>query len=94
MSDKKINLEEILDKTIDSVYENVPKEHKTDFQKKLKDSLQYKTCVSAMREACTQVLERAADNASVDKIRIGKFYAEYAFAVNRESILDTINEIE
>jgi len=90
----KINLEEILDKIIDSVYANVPKEHKTDFQKKLKDNSQYQTCISAMKEACLQILELAADNASVDKIRIGKFYAEYAFAVNRESILDTINEIE
>ena len=40
------------------------------------------------------MLERAADNAYVDKIRLGIFGAsEYAFVVNRESILNTINEV-
>ena len=48
-----------------------------------------------IKEACRQVLERAADNACVDKIRLGISCAsEYAFVVNRESILNTINEVE
>ena len=50
---------------------------------------------SIIKEVCRQVLERAAENASVDKIRLGIFYApEYAFVANRESILNTINEVE
>ena len=50
--------------------------------------------IEAMKEACQEILRLAAENASVDKIRLGIFYAEYAFAVNKQSILDTINQIE
>ena len=80
----KINLKEILDRVYDKEYRS---SYKTEYSEQ---------CVlEAMKEACRQVLERAADNSSVDKIRLGKFCAsQYAYVVNRESILDTINEVE
>ena len=80
----KINLKEILNRVYDKEYRS---SYKTEYSEQ---------CVlEAMKEACRQVLEIAADNASVDKIRLGIFYApEYAFVANRESILNTINEVE
>lgn len=80
----KINLKEILNRVYDKEYRS---SYKTEYSEQC--------IIEDMKEACRQVLERAADNASVDKIRLGIFCApEYAFVVNRESILDTINEIE
>lgn len=80
----KINLKEILNRVYDKEYRS---SYKTEYPEQ---------CVlEAMKEACRQVLERAADNSSVDKIRLGTFCAsQYAYVVNRESILNTINEIE
>ena len=79
----KINLKEILNRVYDKEYRS---SYKTEYSEQ---------CIlEAMKEACRQVLERAADNAYVDKIRLGIFGAsEYAFVVNRESILNTINEV-
>ena len=80
----KINLKEILNRVYDKEYRS---SYKTEYSEQC--------IIEAMKEACRQVLERAADIASVDKIRLGIFCApEYVFVVNRESILDTINEIE
>ena len=80
----KINLKEILNRVYDKEYRS---SYKTEYPEQ---------CIfEAMKEVCRQVLERAADNASVDKIRLEKnFASEYAYVVNRESILDTINEVE
>ena len=80
----KINLKEILDRVYDKEYRS---SYKTEYSEQ---------CIlEAMKEACRQVLERAADNSSVDKIRLGTFcVSQYAYVVNRESILDTINEVE
>lgn len=63
---KKVNLEEILDIIIDSKFQNVPREHKTDFQRKLKQSEPYITCILAMKEACRQTLELTYKNANIE----------------------------
>ena len=67
-------------------------------EEKVKDSLQYKTCVSAMREACTQVLEKAAENAKYEVCQDDDGQESWIHKSNifidKRSILDTINEIE
>lgn len=88
MSERKINLEEILDKVIDNKYKNVPNEHKTDFQRKLKNGETYLSAIEAMKEACKHVLELASENARTKKIMLR------TYIVDKQSITDTINQIE
>ena len=83
----KINLEKIFRTSTNG--------HKVDTLSDLIADAKDDDVLAAMKEACRQVLERAADNACVDKIRLGiSIASEYAFVVNRESILNTINEVE
>lgn len=85
MSERKINLEEILQKHIKSSIES--ERHKST------DSV-----INAMREACRQILELAAENAEVDEHEVaesihgGPGYTYYE--VDKQSILNTINQIE
>ena len=90
---KTLNLEEILRRHIDSLKDGSPTRNLLSSNEVFQNDL-FDFFMNLMKDVCQETLRLAADNASVDKIRIGKFYAEYVFAVNRESILDTINEIE
>lgn len=80
MSERKINLEEILN---DCVY----------IDDEIKPMVR-----NAMREACRQILELAAENAEVDEHEVaesihgGPGYTYYE--VDKQSILNTINQIE
>jgi len=74
MQERKINLEEILDK----IY---VKNDNTNYYSK-------QTILFAMEEACRQTLELAAENAIVEKKMIR------TYIVNKQSILDTINQVK
>lgn len=52
--------------------------------------------LAAMKETCRQVLERAADNAKMDVVvlRQDEIAIEFGNVINKQSILDTINEVE
>lgn len=67
MSERKVNLEEIL-----KLYCNVAEYDK-------------ETILKAIKHACTQILELAAENAEVH---------EELFIVDKQSILNTINQVE
>ena len=49
-----------------------------------------------IKEACRQVLERAADNAKMDVVvlRRDEIAIEFGNVINKQSILNTINQIE
>ena len=76
MSERKINLEKILQSKIDTVTLNGnPVYHK--FQ-----------IINAMKEACKQLLELAAENATYD------WNDHEDIIIDKQSILDTIKQIE
>ena len=71
MSERKVNLEEILEK------------HGQMF---IKNSVKHPDYImDAMKEACRQTLELAAENAEVH---------EELFIVDKQSIINTINQVE
>lgn len=74
MSERKINLEEILNNCV----------HIDDEIKPM--------VKNAMREACRQVLELAAENAEVKILYIHQDCMDYG--IDEQSILNTINQIE
>lgn len=83
---KEINLEEILNERLELSKYGLPE----------LDSDQYDNIVYAMREAVKQALELAAENAEVE------YDVEYKetidcekdmYIVNKQSILDTINQV-
>ena len=82
MSERKINLEEILNKELNILSISVEQIEKS--------------ALKAMKEACKQVLELAAENAKAEihtewEGNTGsEYYTDYA-VVNKQSILDTIN---
>ena len=71
MSERKIKLEEIMQEHVDPHC----------FLKKEC----YERVIDAMKEACKQILELAAENAEIH---------EELFIVDKQSILDTIKQIE
>lgn len=77
MSERKINLEEILENHID--LNDLPVVH---------------SIVSAMKEACKQVIELAAENAKGEVLPMTETGVIKYSKVNKQSILDTINQIE
>jgi len=93
--EKKIKLEEILkNELIPIVFSNSPE-------------MTFNATIRAMKEACKQVLELAAENADMDEdFGGGEIYniTEYKvyndndrsrlISVNKQSILDVINQIE
>lgn len=85
MSERKINLEEILNKELNILSIRVEQIEKS--------------ALKAMKEACKQVLELAADNAKAEihtewEGNTGsEYYTDYA-VIDKRSILDTINQVE
>ena len=49
-----------------------------------------------IKEACRQVLERAAENVKIDVVilRQDEIAIEFGNVINKQSILNTINEVE
>ena len=48
--------------------------------------------LSAMKEACRQTLELTAENAKIEKVQID--YKKFVNVVSKQSILDTIKQVE
>ena len=89
IADNKINLEEILIKNIKKIYmEFMPIE---DFCNR--DRI---IAINAMKEACQEILRLAAENAKIDVVilRQDEIAIEFGNVINKQSILNTINEIE
>lgn len=80
MEERKINLEEILNKVLGV--------HK-DFEILSGFEITKKDCINAMKKACMQTLELAAENA---KEVFDDVQREYV--VDKQSILDTINQVK
>ena len=83
MSEKKINLEEILNNQIDK-----------DFNFRLfYGEATTNRILSAMKEACKQVLELAAENADTKEFfdHYNQWIGDF---VDKDSILNTINQVE
>ena len=72
MSERKINLEEILNKELNILSISVEQIEKS--------------ALKAMKEACKQVLELAAENATYDFTENGR-----GIYIDKQSIIDTIN---
>lgn len=84
MEQKTINLEKILDLHLSLSSQTIP---------------QKQFYVSAMRDACKQVLELAAENAFIDYEDVAQNENQYLWLreypeINKQSILNTINQIE
>ena len=86
---QKINLEEILNKELNILSISVEQIEKS--------------ALKAMKEACKQVLELAAENAEVEEFYRGESYRiddrfydndDSYIVANKQSILDTIKQVE
>ena len=81
MSERKVNLEEAMQQHVDPHC----------FARKGC----YEAVIDAMREACRQVLELAAENAETEKEILPECgVLKSVGVVNKQSILDTINQVE
>ena len=81
----KINLKEILDRVYDKEYRS---SYKTEYSEQ---------CIlEAMKEACQETLKLAAENAKVkENFTVDdKAFVLNEYVINKQSILDTINEVE
>lgn len=91
---KEINLEEILLKEIDKLREDFNDSDLYSSQE-IKNSREFKYFINAMKEACKQTLELAAENAYVDNhCKTGCYMESDDFFVNKQSILNTIEQIK
>ena len=79
---RKISLEEIFNKHLAS---------RTKLEVDYDD---YEFIKRAMYEACKQVLELAAENAEVNSTETSDDSSGFISEVNKQSILDTINQVE
>lgn len=94
MSKGKINLEEILLEEMDKFRLSFPDENLYSTEQ-IKESLELPYFKAAMKEACRQVLELAAENAETEKEMLPECgVLKSVGVVNKQSILDTINQIE
>ena len=78
MSERKINLEEILNKELNILSIRVEQIEKS--------------ALKAMKEACRQVLELAAEKIKSDALE--EYGSEVPDCWSEQSILDTINQVE
>ena len=89
MSGRKINLEEILD----SQRMAIPKlylQGSVNMGKPIGDD--YQKIINAMKEACRQTLELASENFEIEYLGGNSDIND--FRINKQSILDTINQVE
>lgn len=91
MDKRKINLEEILFTEADKLRKDFPFLDLYS-NKEMKESPEWKYFMSAMKEACRQILELAAENAEIDYVPDYQG-GEIAY-INENSILDTIKQIK
>lgn len=99
---EKINLEEIL---IDKIGKNTIEVSKTAYKRNGDPRSLFDKYVESMKEACKQILELAAENAELMYFELKEDWMEEPFnstiddlgniyAIDKQSILDTINQIE
>ena len=86
---KKVNLEEILNKHF-NLYTAYSVKNR---EGKLVNVVDKEGALKAMKEACRQVLELAAENAELDSEDENDMTGVIV-SVNRQSITDTINQVE
>ena len=104
MPKKKINLEEILLEEMDKFRLSFPDENLYSTEQ-IKESLELPYFKAAMKEACRQVLELAAENALVVSVPVfmnqildengnitGQF-PQYGYSVDKQSILNTLDQV-
>lgn len=96
MSDKKINLEEILYKHYNLMFAAYSVKDKDN---KFTPVVDRNGALNAMKEACRQALELAAENAKLKTVKLsegvaGVILPTWKDTINKQSILNTINEIE
>ena len=85
MSERKINLEEILNKELNKSKYGIPE---MDFDV-------YENIKIAMYEACDQTLKLAAENANLIEYNTNKTaFTAHNMGVNKQSITDTIYQVE
>lgn len=84
MSERKVNLEEILFAEVDKMRKDFP-DINLYSNEEMKGSPEWNYYMDAMREACRQTLELAAENAEIH---------EELFIVDKQSIINTINQVE
>ena len=88
---KEVKLDEILFSELEKLRKKYPKENFYS-EKQIRESPEFVYFVNAMKEACNQTLELAAENAYVqDWYMNGELVGK---AVNKQSILDLINQIK
>lgn len=95
---KKVNLEKILFTKMDKMRVEFPDANWYS-DEEIKASSEFKHFIEAMKQACKEVLELAAKNARTkydEDSYCGNTGSEYPpnIIVNKQSILDTINQTE
>ena len=94
MSERKINLEEILLEEMDKFRLSFPDENLYSTEQ-IKESLELPYFKAAMKEACRQTLELAAENAKLEittSSLVGPPIILDKPRINKQSILDTIKQ--
>lgn len=86
---KEINLESILFNEIGKLRIAFPEENYYS-EDDVKNSKEFTYFINAMKESCRQTLELAANNARCD----ATFGVDVSHIINKQSILDTINQIK
>ena len=86
MSERKINLEEILRNKIGYLGSE------PNLSKLIKERATSHDIISAMKEACKQILELAAEKIKSDALE--EYGSEVPDCWSEQSILDTINQVE
>lgn len=84
--EKKINLEDVL---FNSKFNDLTLEDKQSIKNGI-ICFSFEEILSAMKEACRQTLELAAENARCD----APYGVDVSHMISKQSILDTINQIE
>lgn len=92
MSERKVNLEEILFTEVDKMREDFP-DINLYSNEEMKNSPEWRYYMNAMKEACRQVLELAAENADTKYLPLLNSN-ESIEVVDKQSILNTINQVE
>lgn len=94
MSERRVNLEKILFTETDKLRKDLP-DIDLFSNEEMKESTEFKYFINAMKEACRQTLELAAENAETEKEMLPECgVLKSVGIVNKQSILNTINQVE
>lgn len=94
LNNMKINLEEILFAEVDNFRKHYPNDNMYS-NDEMKKTPEWPFFINAMKEACRQTLELAAENAETEKEMLPECgVLKSVGVVDKQSILDTINQIQ